>query len=388
MSGYLTFNAGSSSLKVARFDGGRRGLAATLERRGSPDATLVWEVSGARGQRALPPGADPTAFMLAWLGETGALEGVEATAHRLVQGGDRSDHAPWTPALEAELRTLAALDPTHAPTALALVAAVAERLPGTPQVACFDTVFHHAMPAEARLLALPRRYEALGLRRYGFHGLSYAYLHAELARLAPAEAAGRVVLAHLGSGASMCAVAAGRSVETTMGFTPAAGLVMGTRSGDLDPGVVPVLMRAGVATPEAFGRLVNQEAGLLGVSGLSADMADLLAAEAGDRRAAEAIALFCHQARKAVGALAAVLGGVDALVFSGGIGEHAAPIRERICAGLGFLGLAIDPALNAIHAPVISPAGSRASVRVIPTDEEGAMHAILRRFYPLERKDP
>jgi acetate kinase len=240
-----------------------------------------------------------------------------------------------------------------------------------PQVACFDTAFHSDLPPVARLLPIPRRYAERGVRRYGFHGLSYSYLMAELERLAgKAAAAGRVILAHLGNGASMAAVHAGRSIDTSMAFTPAAGLVMGTRSGDLDPGLVAYLARADGVDAAAFDALVNGESGLLGLSETSSDVRDLLAREAGDRRAAEALAVFCYQAKKWIGALSAALGGLDTLVFAGGIGEHAAPLRARICDGLAFLGLAIDPARNATDAAVISSDTSRVTVRVIPTDEE------------------
>jgi acetate kinase len=227
------------------------------------------------------------------------------------------------------------------------------------------------MPAVATLLPIPRRYREKGVRRYGFHGLSYAYLLDELARIAgQAAAGGRVVLAHLGNGASLAAVKGGRSIDTSMGFTPAAGLVMSTRTGDLDPGVMTYLARTERMTATDFHRIVNHESGLLGVSETSADMRDLLAREATDARAAEAIALFCYQAKKWVGAFAAALGGLDTLVFSAGIGERSAPIRARICEGLSFLGIELDDARNAAHAAVISRADSRVSVRVIATNEE------------------
>jgi acetate kinase len=227
------------------------------------------------------------------------------------------------------------------------------------------------MPAVAKLVPIPRRYYAKGVQRYGFHGLSYAYLLEELARIAGQRAAnGRVILAHLGNGASLAAVKEGRSIDTSMGFTPAAGLVMSTRTGDLDPGVVSFLARTDGMTPIDFHRMVNHESGLLGVSELSSDMRDLLSREAADVRAAEAVALFCYQAKKWVGAFAAALGGVDTLVFSAGIGERSAAIRARICTGLDFLGIELHDARNATHAAVISTDASRVTVRVIRTDEE------------------
>jgi acetate kinase len=246
-----------------------------------------------------------------------------------------------------------------------------ERHPALPQVACFDTAFHGTMPRVARTLPIPRRLEAKGVRRYGFHGLSYSFLMEELRRVAGARASrGRVILAHLGNGASMAAVRKGGSIDTTMGFTPAAGLVMSTRSGDLDPGIVGFLARTEGMTAPEFQKMVNRDSGLLGVSGTSSDMRDLLGRESRDIRAAEAVALFCYQARKWIGAYAAALGGLDTLVFSGGIGENSPAVRARICRGLGFLGVALDARRNAANAPVISRPAGRVAVRVIRTDEE------------------
>ena len=227
------------------------------------------------------------------------------------------------------------------------------------------------MPRVAKLVPIPRRFDVQGVQRYGFHDLSYAYLMEELARLDdPAASTGRVILAHLGNGASLAAVRDGHSIDTSMGFTPTAGLPMSTRSGDLDPGLVSYLARTGDITPTRFHHMVNHESGLLGVSETSSDMRDLLAREAADVRAAEAVALFCYQAKKWIGAFAAALGGVDTLVFTGGIGEHAALVRERICEGLSFLGIELDASRNAEAVGVISTDSSRVTVRVIRTDEE------------------
>jgi acetate kinase len=238
-------------------------------------------------------------------------------------------------------------------------------------VACFDTAFHHDLPRVARLLPIPRRYEAQGVRRYGFHGLSYAYLMEELVRLGdPAATKGRVILAHLGNGASLAAVRDGKSIDTSMGFTPTAGLVMSTRSGDLDPGLAPYLARTEQITAKQFYEMVNQQSGLLGVSEISPDMRDLLAQEVADVRAAEAVALFCYQAKKWIGSFAAALGGLDTLVFAGGIGENASLVRARICEGLSFLGVELNETRNAKNAAVISTDASRATVRVMRTDEE------------------
>jgi acetate kinase len=270
-----------------------------------------------------------------------------------------------------ELHQLSPFDPDHLPEEILLTEAFHRRFPALPQIACFDTAFHHAMPRVAQLLPIPRRYEARGVRRYGFHGLSCAYLMEELARLAGAPAAqGRVILAHLGNGASVTAVRGGQSMDTSMSFTPTAGLPMSTRSGDLDPGLAWYLARMEQVTAKQFHHMVNHESGLLGVSEISSDMRDLLAQEAADTRAAEAVALFCYQTKKWLGAFAAALGGLDTLIFAGGIGENCPPIRARICDGLACLGLELDEARNARSAEVISTDASRAAVRVIRTDEE------------------
>jgi acetate kinase len=276
-----------------------------------------------------------------------------------------------TPVVAEELQRLSPYDPEHLPAEIALIKACARRYPRLPQVACFDTAFHGEMPRVARLLPIPRRYEKLGLQRYGFHGLSYAFLMKELARVGrQGEANGRIILAHLGNGASMAAVKDGKSLDTTMGFTPASGMPMSRRSGDIDPGLVSYLARTEGMDAEQFHKMVNTESGLLGVSERSSDMRDLLAHEDGDPRVAEAIALFCYQARKWIGALAAVMGGLDTVVFSAGIGESSPVIRARICEGLEFLGVVIDHARNEKSEAVISKEGGRVTVRVIHTDEE------------------
>jgi acetate kinase len=238
-------------------------------------------------------------------------------------------------------------------------------------VACFDTAFHQTLDRVAKLLPIPRRYEAKGIFRYGFHGLSYAYLMQELEGIAGAAASrGRIILAHLGNGASMAAVRDARCIDTTMGFTPAAGLVMSARSGDLDPGVVSYLMRTEGLTAEQFHRMVNEESGMLGLSEISSDIRELLRLERSDARAADAIGVFCYQARKWIGAMAAALGGIDTLIFSGGIGENRDDIRARICSGLSFLGLELDASRNSRHQPVISRDGTSTTVRMMRTDEE------------------
>jgi acetate kinase len=387
----LVFNGGSSSIKFAVFtaaDPPERLLAGALDRIGLPNSSLtIRDSHGTADSRPIdaPTQTHAAHVLLDFLQERIGFDALAAVGHRIVHGGPHYT-APerLTPEVLAELRRISPFDPEHLPAEIALVEAVAQRSPGLPQIACFDTAFHARMPRVARLLALPRRLEEAGVRRYGFHGISYSFLMDELEREAGAKAArGRVVLAHLGNGASMAAVKDGTSIETTMGFTPTAGLPMSTRSGDLDPGLIWYLARTENMTPEQFHDMVNRRSGLLGVSEISPDMRDLLAKQETDPRAAEAVDFFCYQARKWIGALAAVLGGLDTLVFSGGIGENAAEVRARICAGLQFLGIAIDDARNATHASLISFEKSPVAVRVIRTDEEvtiaGSVLRILNR---------
>jgi acetate kinase len=295
-----------------------------------------------------------------------------AVGHRVVHGGPKySEPQRITPEMVAELHQLEAFDPDHLPEEILLTEAFHRRFSDLVQVACFDTAFHHDMPRVAQLLPIPRRYESKGVRRYGFHGLSYAYLLEELARVAgPQAARGRVILAHLGNGASLAAAYEGKSVDTSMAFTPTAGVPMSTRSGDLDPGLVWYLARTEKITAKKFNEMVNFQSGLLGVSETSSDMHDLLEHEMEDVRAAEAVALFCYQVKKWIGAFAAALGGLDTLVFAGGIGENAPVVRARICDGLGFLGIELEEKQNLGSAAVISAETDRVAVRVMHTDEE------------------
>jgi acetate kinase len=375
----LTINVGSSSLKFALFapdDRPRRLLSGQVERIGTADSRLVLAEAGCDQvvdiRVEVPDQATAVALLMDQLRRVVGLGDVAVVGHRVVHGGDRF-HRPEriTPEVLEVLRRIVPYDPDHLPGEIGAIEAFLRLDPELPQVACFDTAFHHDLPRVARIIPIPRRYEAAGVRRYGFHGLSYAYLLEELARAAGPDAArGRVILAHLGSGASLAAVRDGRCIETTMSLTPTSGLVMGTRCGDLDPEVVRFLMRSEGMTIDQFHDLVNHESGLLGVSETSADFRDLLARQAGDERAAEAVALFCYRARTAIGAMAAALGGLDTLVFAGGIGEHSPAARGLICAGMEFLGIVLDERRNAAGAPVISEQDARVSVRVIPTDEE------------------
>jgi acetate kinase len=322
--------------------------------------------------------------LMDWIEERG-VDALTAVGHRVVHGGPRySQPERITPEMVEELRRLVPFDPDHLPEEILLTEAFHRRFPDLPQVACFDTAFHHDLPRVAQQLPIPRRYEAQGVRRYGFHGLSYAFLIGELARQAGAEVAhGKVILAHLGNGASLAAVRDGKPVDTSMGFTPTAGVPMSTRSGDLDPGLVWYLARTEKMSAKQFNAMVNFESGLLGVSETSSDMRDLLDREAHDVRAAEAVAIFCYQIKKWIGSFAAALGGLDTLVFAGGVGENAPTVRARICDGLGFLGIELDEKRNAANAGVISSETSRNCVRVIRTDEEWVIASMVCRVLGL-----
>ncbi|MBZ5697543.1 MAG: acetate/propionate family kinase [Acidobacteriia bacterium] len=375
----LTINGGSSSIKFALFEAGdslRRILEGGMERIGLPEAT--WRVKGlnqADNFSRLVTAPDHTVavgVLMDWIEERSGPDALTAVGHRIVHGGPKY-YKPQriTAEMVEELHRLSPFDPDHLPEEVLLTEAFHRRFPDLPQVACFDTAFHHDLPRVAQMLPIPRRYEAQGVRRYGFHGLSYAFLMEELARLGdPAGTTGRVILGHLGNGASLAAVRDGKPVDTSMSFTPTAGVPMSTRSGDLDPGLVWYLARTEKMSAKQFNEMVNLQSGLLGVSETSSDMRDLLDREAYDVRAAEAVALFCFQVKKWIGAFAAALGGLDTLVFSGGIGENAPTVRARICDGLGFLGIELEEERNAANEGVISAAASRVAVRVIRTDEE------------------
>ena len=376
----LTINGGSSTIKIALFEAGdplRRIFQGGIEQIGLPAANLrVKGVNPADDVSRLVTAPDHTAAvgaLMDWLGERGRRAGtLAAVGHRVVHGGPKySKPQRITAEMVEELRQLSPFDPEHMPEEILLTEAFHRRFPDLPQVACFDTAFHYCLPRVARLLPIPRRYEEQGVRRYGFHGLSYEFLMGELTRLAGTEVAqGRVILAHLGNGASLAAVHNGKSMDTSMSFTPAAGVPMSTRSGDLDPGLVWYLASTEKMSAKQFNEMVNFQSGLLGVSETSSDMRDLLDNETKDVRAAEAVALFCYQIKKWIGAFAAALGGLDTLVFAGGIGEKAPVVRARICDGLGFLGIELEAKRNAANEVMISIDSSRVKVRVIHTDEE------------------
>jgi acetate kinase len=375
----LTLNGGSSSIKVAVFEAGdslQRILTGGIEQIGLPEATM--SIAGTNGvdrisrKLSAPDHAVAMSALLDVIVERVGSNALTATGHRLVHGGPRySQPQQMSAEMLQDLQTVSAFDPEHLPAEILMAEAVRQRFPSLPQIACFDTAFHSDLPRVARLLPIPRRYDAQGVRRYGFHGLSYEFLMGELARIeGGGHAQGRVILAHLGNGASLAAVLDGRPMDTSMAFTPCGGVPMGTRSGDLDPGVLWYLARTEGLDARQLNEMLTFQSGLLGVSESSSDMRELLAHRAQDFRAAEAIALFCYQVRKCIGAYAAVLGGVDMLVFAGGIGENAPAVRERICAELGYLGIELNRDRNATNAPLISSDAGRVQVRVIHTDEE------------------
>jgi acetate kinase len=373
----LTLNVGSSSIRFAVYSTPelQEGLRGKLDCLHGIAPTLFFKDSaeGPRRTRpiAIPPYASAASPLVDWLESEGVLAKVTAIGHRIVHGMGCAGPTAIDERLIEKLRAIAVHDRQHLPLAIDVIEAIRRGHKGIPQVACFDTSFHRAMPPVAKMLPIPRRFHEAGLMRYGFHGLSYAYVMEELARLdGPAVAWDRVVLAHLGNGSSLAAVRNGQCIDTTMGFTPSGGLPMGSRSGDVDPGVIVAMMKAEKLSLEAIEEILETQSGLLGISETSSDIRDLIRLGEYDGRATEAIALFCYEARKGIGAYAAALGGLNTLVFTGGIGEKSAQIRARICEGLSFLGISLDEASNASDAAVISPPDSRVTVRVIATDEE------------------
>ncbi|MEO7989302.1 MAG: acetate/propionate family kinase [Chryseolinea sp.] len=374
----LTINGGSSSIKFALYrieESLTQLLFGELEHIGSKNTKFHFTNTTTNQSKVISiqtvnhDGA--LNFLMEWLQKLNGFDSVSAIGHRIVHGMKHNKPELITPKLFDELKMLRNYAPEHLPGEITSIEMFQKRYPTIPQIACFDTSFHSSMPGVAKLLPIPRRFNAIGIQRYGFHGLSYAYLMEELFRLAGREAAqGKVILAHLGNGSSLAAVKDGKSMDTSMGFTPASGLTMGTRTGDLDPGVAWYLLKFEKLTPKKFSHLINHESGLLGVSETSSDMRELLKNKNSDNRAEEAIELFCYQAKKWIGSYAAVLGGLDTLIFSGGIGEHAPEVRNRICSGLQFLGVDIDKKRNAKNDQIISTDKSKVCVRVIKTNEQ------------------
>ena len=349
----LVLNRGSSTIKRALF---------TFEEEPSPIQRTLVDAEGSAG----------LAGLLAWIASARREHRLVGLGHRVVHGGQTYDQPQLiTDQVLEALGRLVSFAPNHLPDELALIDATRQSCPDVSQVACFDTAFHRHLPDVARRLPIPGRFDADGVHAYGFHGLSYTFLIGELERTAGSSAArGKVILAHLGSGSSLAAVREGRSVDTTMTFTPTGGVVMSTRAGDLDPGLVTYLARQHLMTTDDVERMLTRESGLLGISGMTGDMRTLLDREDGDRDARLAVDIYCYRIRKTIGAYAAALGGLDTLVFAGGIGEHASAVRARICDGLAFLGIEIDAVPNGRHAAVISTDQADVVVRVIPTDEE------------------
>ena len=374
----LTINRGSATLKAALYESARHNellLSLTVD-----------QVDDSRGRLKIvqPGGAvlleTSVAFadadgaldqMFAWLGVHDYLSGLAAVGHRLVQGGPHHKYPERiSPQSMAEIEQLVPLDPDHLPAAIRGIQFVAGKFPELPQVACFDTAFHSSLPQNARMYALPGKLYDEGVVRYGFHGLSYEYVMQRLKTIDAERAGGRVIIAHLGSGASIVAIQAGQSIDTSMGFTPLEGLVMGTRCGDVDAGVLLYLLEQKKLSGKELSALLNKESGLLGVSGRSGDMRVLVEKMHEDTRSEEAVSLFCYGIKKYIGAYAAALAGVDMLVFTAGIGEHSAVIRKRICDGLEFLGICLDTESNEANADEISAEKSPVKVRIVKTDED------------------
>jgi acetate kinase len=366
----LVLNGGSSSIKFAIFNALlHKTVTGEVENIGQAGCRLV-----IAGKIAAPVPANnitqAAAFLLNWLGGQQLLQHIPVVAHRIVQGMHYSKPQVINKKLLAQLKSISEYYPNHLPGEIMLVEAVKQHLPRVKQVACFDTSFHATMPKLAAMLPLPQHYYAGGIKKYGFHGLSYAYIMHRLKRLQPVLANGRVIAAHLGNGASMAAIKNGKSIDTSMGLTPAGGLVMGTRTGDIDPGLAWYIMQKQKLTADEFNNLVNKQAGLLGVSGISANMQQLLTQKNTNINAATAVNLFCYQAKKFIGAYAAALGGLDVLVFTAGIGQHAPGVRAAICKGLQHLHVFIDEKANKKNKLLISTPRSPVKVYVIPTDEE------------------
>ncbi len=385
----LTINAGSSSIKFAVFEVGEflhpiyRG---SIERIGSGNTTF--QVKGLPSGRDFLRKVEASTHLIAgeilldWIKEYDQESSLVAIGHRIVHGGNKySAPEKITEDVMRHLRDFSRFAPEHLPNEILLIEAFGTKFSSIPQFACFDTSFHHDLPRVAQLLPIPLHYEREGIRRYGFHGISYQFLMEELTLLTGNEnSQGKVVLVHLGSGASLCAVYKGKSMDTSMSFTPAGGIPMGTRSGDLDPGLFTYFTELEGFDAKRFDEMVNFKSGLFGLSETSSDMEDLLHLELDDIRAREAVALFCYQVKKWIGAFSAALGGLDTLVFSGGIGENAPTIRERICEGLEFLGVSLEEKQNRENSAVISKLNHPVTVRVIKTDEERMIAKMVFRM--------
>ena len=374
----LTINGGSSSIKFALYETEvflKQLLYGEIENIGTKNAVLNFIDTINNKKNTININTvdydESVNHLIDWLELQDNFTSIKAIGHRIVHGKQHTASEIITVQLLEELKQICPYDPEHLPGEIKLIEIFAKRYPALVQIACFDTSFHSTMPLVAKLLPIPRKYFAMGIQRYGFHGLSYEYLLEELRNIAGNEVAqGKIILAHLGNGASLAAVKDGKGIDTSMGFTPTSGLPMSTRTGDLDPGVAWYLMQVEKFTPHQFNHLINHESGLLGISGTSSDMRELIKNKNTDPRAAEAFDLFCYQTRKFIGAYAAALEGLDTLIFSGGIGEHSPEVRSQICNGLKFLGIELDEIKNKNNEAIISIDSDKVSVRVIKTNEE------------------
>jgi acetate kinase len=373
----LTINSGSSSIKFGLYEIAEKPqlqFAGKIDRIGLADTAFTGKRNNGNCEKNRQQIGNldfntATAFLLEWLQQQPEFEHIKCIGHRIVHGMTYTEPAIIDEDLLKELNNISDYDPGHLPAEIEIIQIIRQKHPNLMQVACFDTAFHTTIPRLARIFALPRKYYQEGIQRYGFHGISYSYLMEELKKKNEKEAKGRIILAHLGNGASLTAVKDGKCIDTSMGFTPAGGIVMSTRSGDLDPGVAWYLMQKGMNAKE-FNDVINHKSGLLGISETTSDMQDLLKSEKEDERAAEAVNIFCYQIKKYIGAYTVALEGLDTLVFSGGIGENAPVIRSRICEGFRYAGLELNEEQNQKNAVQISSKKSTAKVYVIPTDEE------------------
>ena len=374
----LAINGGSSSIKFSFYkikEEYESVLSGEIKNIGAKNPSLAFYKSTEQHKISLDITATDHSqaanYLADWLEKQNGFTSVTAIGHRIVHGMQHTEPELITDELLEELKKISAFDPEHLPEEIKLIEIFAKRYPNIKQMACFDTAFHTSMPPVAKLLPLPRRYYNKGIRRYGFHGLSYAYLLEELKHIVGNDAGnGKIILAHLGSGASLAAVKNGKSIDTSMGFTPTSGLPMGTRSGDLDPGVAWYLMQYENISAKKFNHLINHESGMLGISETSANMRELMDYEDTDNRASQAVRFFCYQTKKRIGAFAAALEGLEILVFSGGIGEHSPEARSKICDGLEFLGIELDEIHNMNNETIISSTNSKVKVFVIHTNEE------------------
>jgi acetate kinase len=381
----LVINAGSSSIKFSLFRQSKeiqRIGEGRITRIGLPGMSFVLTRHQFSEIETLPNDVidymSAIKFLVDWLECQPLFAQINVIAHRVVHGMEDSSPALISNELLNTLKQAAGDDPEHLPNEIKLIEAFRSRHPQLAQYVCYDSYFHQDMPTVARLLPLPVRFRESGIRRYGFHGLSYQYIMQKLS--SEGNGSGKIIVAHLGNGASLAAIKDGRCIDTTMAFTPASGLPMSTRSGDIDPGVVWHIMKHDGLTPDQLIHMMNHESGLLGISGTSGDMHDLLLQDASDQQAVDAVNLFCYAVKKAIGAFAAALGGIDTLVFTGGIGENSAVIREKICGGLDFLGIVLNPEANPNNDQQISIAGAKVKIYVLPTDEEQMMAQIINEL--------